>query len=282
MREERCCLCAAVRSTLPTWDNQRVWKIVAWLTRCCNTDHCGSADVENSTKDAEYDFDADQTWIRPSADLIFVNETAAVSADYNEEPETASVQIEQETYDAAEPPTQERVHAEPSEGHDWRHDVHSQASPLIPAPVHQSPSFFAPPQNLDHGASHYSPYIGHDTVSSESTLVTTSTFDSHRYRPPAASTSNHQAQAGRPLHSLNDLYRSYSTGCFDTLEQVRLLRHFKEEVARNLDITDPLCHFANVVPLHAQKCPVLAYALMAASARHLSQTTSFDPLIADQ
>lgn len=238
--------------------------------------------MRNSSKDAEYDFDADQTWLQPSAHLVFVDETAAVSADYDEELETVSVHTEQETYDAAEPPTQEQVHVEPSEGHDCRHDVHSRASQLTPAPVHQSPSFFAPLQITDHEASHYSPYFGHDTVSSESTLVTTSTLDSHQYLPPAASRSNHQAQAERPLHSLNDLYKSYSTGCFDNLEQVRLLRHFKEEVARNLDITDPLCHFANVVPLRAQECPVLAYALMAASARHLSQTTSFDPLIADQ
>ncbi|THX85844.1 hypothetical protein D6D08_04301, partial [Aureobasidium pullulans] len=70
--------------------------------------------------------------------------------------------------------------------------------------------------------------------------------------------------------------------CISTREELHLFRYFVSTVARNLDITDPACHFANEAPLQAQSNQVLAYALLAASARHLSQTTEYSPVIADR
>lgn len=85
----------------------------------------------------------------------------------------------------------------------------------------------------------------------------------------------------KPLACIETLYSSRQTTCVNSQEQLHLFRHFQETVARNLDITDAACHFANEVPLRAQENPVLAYAVMAASARHLSQTMIFPEDIAD-
>lgn len=85
----------------------------------------------------------------------------------------------------------------------------------------------------------------------------------------------------QPLACIETLYTSRQTICVNSREQLQLFRHFKDTVARNLDITDAACHFANEVPLRAQDNLVLAYAVMAASARHLSQTTDFSESVAD-
>lgn len=86
----------------------------------------------------------------------------------------------------------------------------------------------------------------------------------------------------QPLACIEALYSSRQTTCVKSPEQIQLFRHFQATVARNLDITDAACHFANEVPLRAQENPVLALAVMAASARHLSQITDFSESIVDR
>lgn len=85
----------------------------------------------------------------------------------------------------------------------------------------------------------------------------------------------------QPLACIEILYSSRQTTCVSSRERLQLFRHFQDTVARNLDITDTACRFANEVPLRAPYNPVLAYAVMAASARHLSQTTDFPESVAD-
>jgi hypothetical protein len=48
-----------------------------------------------------------------------------------------------------------------------------------------------------------------------------------------------------------------------------------------LDITDIQRHFAIDVPERALSCPVLLNALLAFAARHLSQTSEYDPAVAE-
>ena len=60
-----------------------------------------------------------------------------------------------------------------------------------------------------------------------------------------------------------------------------LFQHYMENLASLLDITDIQRHFAVDVPERALFCPVLLYALLAFSARHLSRTSDFDPTVAD-
>ncbi|THY28808.1 hypothetical protein D6D01_03745 [Aureobasidium pullulans] len=88
-------------------------------------------------------------------------------------------------------------------------------------------------------------------------------------------------QSLSPRTGLSGLYTPRQT-CISTREELHLFRYFVSTVARNLDITDPSCHFANEAPLQAQSNQVLAYALLAASARHLSQSTEYSPVIADR
>ncbi|KAJ6097018.1 hypothetical protein N7486_007764 [Penicillium sp. IBT 16267x] len=68
---------------------------------------------------------------------------------------------------------------------------------------------------------------------------------------------------------------------FKVPREALLFHHYMEALAALLDITDVQRHFAVDVPELALSCPVLLYALMAFSARHLSRTSSFDSALAD-
>lgn len=65
-------------------------------------------------------------------------------------------------------------------------------------------------------------------------------------------------------------------------EEARLLRHFIERIAPNMDLTDPFNHFATVVPQRAATCPPLLNAVLASSARHLSSISDYDPVVANR
>ena len=66
-----------------------------------------------------------------------------------------------------------------------------------------------------------------------------------------------------------------------TAEEAFLIRHFVDHISHYFDFCDPNRHFALVVPQRARKNSTLAYAVLALSARHLSRTRDFDPLVAD-
>lgn len=102
------------------------------------------------------------------------------------------------------------------------------------------------------------------------------------HRPHTETQTIQNLNSSKPLACIKTLYSSCQTTCIKSQEQLLLFRHFQATVARNLDITDAACHFANEVPLRAQDNPILAYALMAASARHLSRTADFPESIADR
>ncbi|KAK4945527.1 hypothetical protein LTR66_014378 [Elasticomyces elasticus] len=65
-------------------------------------------------------------------------------------------------------------------------------------------------------------------------------------------------------------------------EEARLLRYFVENLASSFDLTDPLDHFKTIVPQKAALCPTLLNAVFAASARHLSRVSDYDPLISNR
>lgn len=66
------------------------------------------------------------------------------------------------------------------------------------------------------------------------------------------------------------------------LQEARLMRYFVEKLAESFDLCDASRHFAQTVPQRAAICPTLLNAILAASARHLSRVSNFDPLISDQ
>lgn len=77
-------------------------------------------------------------------------------------------------------------------------------------------------------------------------------------------------------------YPDAKAGLLTDPHEARLLRHFVEKLAISFDLTDPLCHFRNVVPQRAMNDPILLNAILAASARHLSRISGGDPYIADK
>ncbi|KAJ5688538.1 hypothetical protein N7462_002930 [Penicillium macrosclerotiorum] len=65
-------------------------------------------------------------------------------------------------------------------------------------------------------------------------------------------------------------------------EEAYLLKNFVDRIASFFDCTDRLQHFAVHIPYRARYCNTLFNAVMALSARHLSNTSQFDPYISDQ
>ncbi|OOO11322.1 Protein of unknown function DUF3468 [Aspergillus oryzae] len=56
------------------------------------------------------------------------------------------------------------------------------------------------------------------------------------------------------------------------VQEACLMRYFVDELAQWFDTCDPSRHFAKVVPQRAANCPALLYAILSASARHLSRS----------
>ncbi|ORY54974.1 uncharacterized protein BCR38DRAFT_145409 [Pseudomassariella vexata] len=64
--------------------------------------------------------------------------------------------------------------------------------------------------------------------------------------------------------------------------EARLFRHYIQRLATCLDLCDPLRHFELVVPQRAGSCRTLLNAMFALAARHLSQTSDYDPLASNR
>ncbi|KAG9848687.1 hypothetical protein KCU86_g3293, partial [Aureobasidium melanogenum] len=148
----------------------------------------------------------------------------------------------------------------------------------------QSPQNADPSSLPDHqirlpSLSHWLP-TPHTTQNNQCLESASATSVAHQPRTETQTVQWHNLP--KPLACIETLYSSRQTTYINSPEQLHLFRHFQETVARNLDITDAACRFANEVPLRAQENPVLAYAVMAASARHLSQSTDFPESIADR
>lgn len=81
---------------------------------------------------------------------------------------------------------------------------------------------------------------------------------------------------------INSLYLDEAVWPLASIEEAELLRYYVENLSRRFDTTDPERHFRVVVPERAGTCPTLLNAILALSARHLSQVRGFDPLISDR
>ncbi|KAH0017954.1 hypothetical protein KCU78_g7359, partial [Aureobasidium melanogenum] len=60
------------------------------------------------------------------------------------------------------------------------------------------------------------------------------------------------------------------------------MRFFVEKIAPAIDLCDRDRHFALFVPQRASQCPILLNAVFAASARHLSTISDFDPIVSNK
>ncbi|KAK6836658.1 hypothetical protein PG987_007153 [Apiospora arundinis] len=67
-----------------------------------------------------------------------------------------------------------------------------------------------------------------------------------------------------------------------TREEAHLFRHYIQHIAICLDTCDPLRNFELVVPQRVGTYPILLKATFAIAARHLSRTSSYDPLASNR
>ncbi|KAI5241600.1 hypothetical protein E4T43_05372 [Aureobasidium subglaciale] len=65
-------------------------------------------------------------------------------------------------------------------------------------------------------------------------------------------------------------------------QEAHLMRFFVDRIAPAIDLCDRDRHFALVVPQRASQCPILLNAVFAASARHLSTISDFDPIVSNK
>jgi hypothetical protein len=85
--------------------------------------------------------------------------------------------------------------------------------------------------------------------------------------------------------SLNDVGTTLAVTSRWNLEnpqQALLMQHFIQNLASWFDLFDPHVRFALQVPNRASICPTLQKAIFALAARHLSQLTDLDPLLANR
>lgn len=137
-----------------------------------------------------------------------------------------------------------------------------------------SPSFVS--FNADPYPHNEPPAVGTSPLSTFYSRTTPSWTDLTEGGSPAASVHMSSDALLAKVYSPSRAWSLNSKG------EAGLVRHFVDRVSQDLDITDPLQHFAKVVPRRAQSYPVLLNAMLAAAARHLSRTGDYHPYIADQ
>lgn len=78
------------------------------------------------------------------------------------------------------------------------------------------------------------------------------------------------------------LYTERPVWPLKSAQEAQLMRFFVDRIAPAIDLCDRDRHFALVVPQRASQCPILLNAVFAASARHLSTISDFDPIVSNK
>lgn len=242
-----------------------------------------TADFATSLSRAkEYTFSAGQTWCSPEGELSFVGEGQHLPTIYHLESNEHADYKGPDSGDATAPSD--------------RDDNHT-----------QSPSERLDSNSIDSGYSHSHSHIAleaHWSEDESSNRVSErqhirSVQDSEMHFPNSPSSITHptdycllEAGSIEPEKRTDDaleaaltgasVYRNVSAWPFKDPAEAKLMRYFIEKVARRFDLCDPDRHFALVVPWRAAFCPPLLDASLALSARCLSRTTDFDPLISNR
>ncbi|KAH6652595.1 hypothetical protein BKA67DRAFT_519135 [Truncatella angustata] len=95
---------------------------------------------------------------------------------------------------------------------------------------------------------------------------------------------SHDVQLPTPTRSVGSLSHLPLNSPFSLMNEAEacLFRHYVQKLAVCLDLCDPLRNFELVVPQRAIMCPTLLKAIFAIAARHLSQTSDYDPLASNR
>ncbi|KAJ9649400.1 hypothetical protein H2199_000175 [Coniosporium tulheliwenetii] len=255
----------------------------------------------------EYDFAENQPWCRTSHNLSFIDETRELVSIYDRDsdPETNNVptpidwggstrSLQTNSNSIGTPgiselssPTKRRrltgelespfPFSEVFQGSPELNTGILQHSPI----VHDSPVLHhSPVEATQHRrvGSYTSPSVRGS--SSGNPLNTVDGFDA--LEPRVSITSDFATGFSTVSDTLSKIYLDAPVWPLQDREEAQLMRYFIENLARSFDLCDQDRHFALVVPQRAAICPTLLNAIFAASARHLSRISDFDPFVSDR
>ncbi|CAD0029244.1 unnamed protein product, partial [Aureobasidium pullulans] len=195
----------------------------------------------HSFAEAEYAFSTSQIWTSPSSSLVFVDENAWAPGEIPEKLraiETTVAARRLETLHSEEPDQSRQSFS--NTGRSYTPNDELQVAPICPWPDDQSTT---------HDLTGVSDRFSHGNA--RSPLSDHFPGETHHV------SGQHNLS---PRNGSNGLYTPRQT-CISTREELHLFRYFVSTVARNLDITDPACHFANEAPLQAQSNQEVYYAI---------------------
>lgn len=256
-----------------------------------------------------YDYAENQPWVSTKGNLSFVDETRDITTIYETEteidhfvrplPRRASTFTTITTVDPGQGPL---TWESRSPGAYTVSDVQSQ---LFESPIHHSPT---KRRRLTAGESSIGTPAARSTLNEAVTLqpspsvsrledidgeicsvsasyLLTNTSPGSGFEVPASVDDSGPILHGTPLSTAltpSHAYLDTRVWPVRSFEEAKLMRHFVENLASSFDLTDPVCHFRNVVPQRVADCPPLLNAMLAAAARHLSRVSDLDVYIADR
>lgn len=253
----------------------------------------------------DYDFSDSQPWCKTSQNLNFIDETPDIVNIYDRDsesdnavttpldwggsarsaPETQSVVCDStprpvhlrtestgaaSVHDVASPTKRRRVHSPLAAFGGSFHGSPEQASSV---PRH-SPTLAYHRRSQDH----FSTTPGRDNTVADP-LNDVETFAAPE--PAVAVTSDIETDFSTISDKLPQIYLDAPVWPLRDRQEAELMRYFVNRIAKSFDLADPGRHFELLVPQRAAICPTLLNAVFAASARHLSRVTDFDPFVAD-
>ncbi|ODM21530.1 hypothetical protein SI65_02374 [Aspergillus cristatus] len=201
-------------------------------------------------------FSPSQEWVRTAGKGEF--QYVDVSREYAQNDSSKS-NARQTSISSKGPETTSPSSSHPGDAHDNGHSPISEAGPVFSSPG----PLFTPdstgtvsPQSISHCAVIPFSSIGYN------------------HNPPEQSAYPHQRDK-YPIGPLKGLPDSASNQAFVTnIEEACLMRHFVDDLAPWFDTSDRDHNFCYTVPERAMFCPVLRYAILTASAGHLTQSCS--------
>ncbi|KAG9962394.1 hypothetical protein KCU61_g4772, partial [Aureobasidium melanogenum] len=254
----------------------------------------------------------DHSWVRVPRKLSFINQTREVMATYGQGTENEGQQLSEEVLEDDTPDETLSQHQDSTvdtqsiaETNPGATDTTSPNPLVVPSPqTLQTPATFQSPttqdvdmQNqsypeLQHHLQHHhvtteqhaSPSITEIVQATENEIMQAVEGKNNMtpnifYEEPTAFT-----PSGIPIAyaSPGVLYTERPIWPLKSAQEAQLMRFFVEKIAPAIDLCDRDRHFALVVPQRASQCPILLNAVFAASARHLSTISDFDPIVSNK
>lgn len=254
-------------------------RLIPKCSRCSNSGReCKLAFKFKPAKDT---FKKNQRWIKTPRSLTYIDETTSLA--FGSSPENSFT------------PQSERGDS-PRSPQSSRDDASEKTAPRpVEAPFRYPTASESPrEQRATHSPSHTHSISRSEPSPIEKPFVPWSGSDRNRdvsdspiagSQPPSQPTPQDR-QLPTPTRSVGSGSLSHLSlsDPFSLMNEAEahLFRHYVQHLGVCLDLTDPLRNFELVVPQRATMSPTLLKAIFAIAARHLSQTSDYDPLASNR